>query len=82
MSLGAKLILLLHDLKQKRCDRCSLYYSKDHEECPHCSNMNDFALQEFLEERGINPNAKSGLGQFLLFAAVIMLVVFLISRYL
>ena len=44
--------------------------------------MNDFALQEFLEERGINPNAKSGLGQFLLFAAVIMLVVFLISRYL
>lgn len=82
MSLVAKLIVLLQDLNQKRCDRCSLHYGKDHDKCPHCSDMNDFALKAFLEERGIDPNAKSSLGQFLVFAAIIMLVIIILSKFL
>ena len=81
MSLVAKLYLLLKDLDRKRCVRCSLHYEKNHDKCPHCSDMNDFALKVFLDERGIDPNAKSGLGQFLLFAAIIMLVIFVLSKF-
>ena len=43
--------------------------------------MNDFALKAFLEEKGIDPDAKSGLGQFLVFAGVIMLIIFFIAKF-
>jgi len=42
--------------------------------------MDETRLQAFLEESGIDPNAKSGMGQFLLLAAVIVVVIFLLAR--
>jgi len=42
--------------------------------------MDEARLQAFLEESGIDPNAKSGMGQFLLLAAVIVVAIFLLSR--
>ncbi len=82
MYVPAKLILLIKDLSQKRCERCSLHYEKHHDQCPHCSDMNDFALNVYLKDRGIDPNAKSGLGQFLLFGAIIVLIIYFLSRFL
>ncbi len=79
---GGRLFLLLQDLNRKRCDRCSLHYEKHNDKCPHCSDMNDFELKVFLEEGGIDPNAKSGIGQFLIFAAIIILFIFLLSKIL
>jgi hypothetical protein len=80
MSLGARLYLLFQDLNQKRCERCSLHYKNNHDKCPHCSDMTDAALDVFLEERGIDPNAKSGLRHFIVFAAIIVLVIFFLSK--
>ena len=77
---GGRLLLLLQDLNRKKCDRCSLHYEKHHDRCPLCSNMNDFELKIYLEERGIDPNAKSGLGQLLIFAAIVALIIFLLSQ--
>ena len=82
MYVPGKLFLLLHDLNKKRCERCSLHYEKHHDKCPYCSEMNDFELKVFLEERGLDPNAKNGLGQFLIFAAIILLVIYFLSRLL
>ena len=44
--------------------------------------MNDFELNVFLEERGIDPNAKKGIGQFLIFAAIIIIFIFVLSQIL
>ena len=78
--LGARLILLLQDLNRKRCKRCSLHYERHHDKCPHCSKMNDVELEIYLENRDIDPNAKSGLYQFFIFAVIIIILIFLLSR--
>lgn len=80
MSLVARLILLIQERNQIKCTRCGLYYHKQHTQCPHCRDMDESRLQAFLEESGIDPEAKSGLGQFLLLAAIIVVVIFLLSR--
>lgn len=80
MSLVARLILLLQERNKIKCARCGLYYDKRHTQCPHCRNMDEARLKTFLEESGIDPEAKSGLGQFLVLAAVIVVVLFLLSR--
>ena len=80
MSLLARLILLMQERNQTRCKRCGLYYDRRHAPCPHCRDMSPARLKAFLEESGIDPEAKSGLGQFLVLAAVIVGVVFLLSR--
>ena len=44
MSLIAKLIMLRRDLKAKKpnhCDRCGLYYTDEHKECPHCKGLSN-----------------------------------------
>ena len=38
-------------------------------------------LQAFLEESGIDPQAKSGLGQFLVLAAIVVVAIFILSRF-
>lgn len=80
MSLLARLLLLWQERNQTRCARCGLYHNKQHPQCPHCRDMNAARLKVFLEESGIDPDAKSGLGQFLVLAAVIVVVIFLLSR--
>ena len=77
-----KLIVLLKDLSQKKCERCSLHYEKHHDQCPHCSDLDDIGLKVYFEDRGIDPNAKSGLGQFLFFGAIIVLIIYFLSRFL
>lgn len=79
MYVPGKLFLLLQDLNKKRCERCSLHYEKHHDKCPHCSDMNDFALKVYLEQRGLDPNAKDGLWSFIVFAGIVILVIFLLS---
>lgn len=80
MSLLARLILLMQERNKIRCRRCGLYYEKQLSQCPHCRDMNESMLKAFLEESGIDPAAKSGLGQFLVLAAIIVVVIFLLSR--
>ncbi len=80
MSLLARLILLRQELNKIRCGRCGLYYEKQHPQCPHCRDMNAARLKAFLEESGIDPAAKSGMGQFLVLAAIIVVAIFLLSR--
>jgi len=81
MSLIARLILLLQERNQIKCTRCGLYHDKRYTQCPHCRDMDAARLQAFLEESGIDPEAKSGVGQFLVLAVVVVVVVFLLSRF-
>ena len=80
MSLFARLILLWQERNQIRCGRCGLYHHKQHEQCPHCSHMNAAMLQAFLKESGIDPKAKSGLGQFFILVVAIVVAIYLLSR--
>jgi len=80
MSLIARLILLLQERNQIKCKRCGLYYHKQQPRCPHCRDMDEARLRVFLEESGIDPKAKSGLGQFLVLATIIVVVLLLLSR--
>ena len=82
MSVGARLILLWQELRQKKCVRCGLPLKDDPDKCPHCSGLDDLQLEQFLEERGIKFEKKGALGQFLIFAVIILLFIFIVSRIL
>lgn len=76
----ARLLVLLEDMKQKRCERCRLQYDGLHEQCPHCSGMNDTQLKIFLEERGMVPDAKSAVVPFSIFGSIILMIIILLSH--
>ena len=46
MSVGMSLALRAKQPKQKRCDRCDLYYPVSLDKCDHCSQLNDSQLSE------------------------------------
>ena len=77
-----RLILLREQLKQKKCERCGLHLGDDKNECPHCRGLNDMELERFLEEGGIKFEKESALPSFLLFAAIIVILIFLLSQIL
>lgn len=78
--LVARLLVLLEDRKQERCERCSFHYDGHHDECPHCEGMNDVQLKVFLEERGTDPDAKSAVASFCVFGAIILIIIFMLSH--
>ena len=53
MSLGARLYLLSKQITQKKCKRCGLPTSQPVKSCPHCSKLNNYELDRFLEENGL-----------------------------
>jgi len=77
-----RLILLREQLKQKKCERCGLPLGTDRKKCPHCSGLNDMELERFLEESGIKFEKEGALPNFLLFAAIIIILIFLFSQIL
>lgn len=82
MPVGARLIVLWQELRQKKCARCGLPLKGDSDKCPHCSGLDDLQLEQFLEENRIKFEKKGALGQFLIFAAIIILFIFIVSRIL
>jgi len=72
MSVGMSLAWRLKQRKQKRCDRCELYYDKSLEECAHCAELSDAQMVQFKAQNQNTLQENSSLGKYLLFVAVII----------
>lgn len=63
-------------LKEKRknqlkCERCSFFYDKTLESCPHCSGLKDYQLTLLLKKR---LNERMSIGRYMLVAAVLIML--------
>lgn len=65
--------------KQKRCDRCELYYSEFLDKCTHCSDLNETQLLmlKAKHQESLKLNAK--FGKYLIIAAVVIGVLLFVS---
>lgn len=79
MSVGMSLALLVKKLKEKHCDRCGLYYDGSLDKCVHCSELNDSQLLAFKNQYQNSLQGNSTFGKYLLFIAVILALILLLS---
>jgi len=79
MSVGMNLTLLIKKLKQKRCDRCNLYYDAELDQCIHCSELDDAQLLAFKVQHQNDLRSNSILGNYLLVSAIIIALILLLS---
>lgn len=79
MSVGMNLALLVKKLKQKRCDRCELYYDGSLDKCIHCSELNDSQLLAFKVQHQNSLRGNSIIGNYLLVSAMIVALILLLS---
>lgn len=54
------------------CQRCKLHYKIDINACPHCSDLTERELVEFLFRRDEELNAIAGLGRVFLVLALLV----------
>ena len=76
MSLGFNLAWRLKQPKQKRCQRCGLYYDKSLTLCAHCGQLSAVELTAFIAEHKATQQSNAGLGNYFIFVAII--IVFLL----
>lgn len=79
MSVGMSLAMRAKQPKQKRCDRCELYYPETLEKCDHCSELNDSQLEQLKQQHRETLDDNSSFGKYLLFASVIIGLLLLFS---
>ncbi len=79
MSVGMNLVLLVNKLRQKRCDRCGLYYDRSLGKCVHCSELNEYQLLAFKVQHQHSLQRNSTLGRYFLLSAVILALILLLS---
>jgi hypothetical protein len=65
--------------KQKRCDRCELYSPVSLNICVHCSELNESELEQLKEQHQETLEDNAIFGSFLLFCAVIIGLLLLLS---
>jgi len=61
--------------KQKKCERCGLFYFKTEEQCPHCSALKDHQVKKALTKRA---NFRLGLGKTMFIVAILIIVLMLL----
>lgn len=79
MSVGMSAAWRAKQPKQKRCDRCELYYTESLEKCVHCFEFNDSQLAQFKKQHQVTLHHNSTLGRYLLFGALILSLLLLLS---
>ncbi|WP_448548473.1 hypothetical protein [Thalassotalea fusca] len=79
MSVGMNLAWRLKQRKQKRCDRCELYYDKSLDKCPHCSELTDYQLVQFKAQQKETLQDTASFGKYLLIIAMIIGFLLLLS---
>jgi len=79
MSVGMSFVLRAKQPKQKRCDRCQLYYPASLEQCDHCSGLNNSQLAKLKAQHRETLKDNSTFGKYLLFGAVIIGLLLLFS---
>lgn len=75
------LALLIKKIQQKRCNRCELYYDGSLDKCVHCSYLNNSQLQVLKAQHQQNLESNSIFGKYLLFGAVIIVLILLLSVF-
>ena len=65
--------------KQKRCNRCELYTPEKDEQCIHCSELNESQLTQLKAQHQETLEDNSTFGKYLLFGAVIIGSLLLLS---
>jgi hypothetical protein len=65
--------------KQTQCQRCDLYYPESLAQCVHCSELDDIQLSAFKLAHHETLQDNSKLGSYLLFGAVIIGLLLLLS---
>lgn len=81
IGLGVQLAQLQKQGPSEECKRCGLsFLKKQHEQCPHCADLDDNQLKTLLErvERESRGNAALGL-KFLLVAFILIVFIVLIN---
>jgi hypothetical protein len=79
MSVGMSLAMRAKQPKQKRCDRCELYSPESLDKCIHCGELNDSQLVAFKAQHQKTLQDNSTFGKYLLFGAVIIGLLLLLS---
>lgn len=80
---GAKLADVLKQKPTKPCLRCGLHYEQeDHNQCPHCSSLNDSELAKLQQTMQAEKRGNHYLGmKFLAISLVLgVFLLFLISQ--
>ena len=72
MSVGMSAAWRAKQPKQKRCERCELYYAELLDKCEHCSELNDSQLVQLKAQHQETLQSNSSFGKYLLFGAVII----------
>ena len=62
--------------KQTLCVRCDLRYKKDLTSCPHCSEVDDNNLADYLKNRG---KFRVGLGKVMFFTALVIMLLLMVN---
>lgn len=65
--------------KQKRCDRCELYYAESLVKCVHCSELSNSQLAQLKEQHQDTLQNNFMLGKYLIFGSVIIGILLLFS---
>lgn len=65
--------------KQKYCDRCGLYYPESLVKCDHCSDLNESQLAQLKAKHQETLQDNSTFGKYLLFTAVVIGLLLLLS---
>ncbi|ALO34684.1 hypothetical protein CMT41_08090 [Colwellia sp. MT41] len=79
MSVGMSLALRAKQPKQKRCDRCELYYPESLDKCDHCAELNNSQLAQLKAQHQETMEENTTFGKYLLFGAAIIGLLLLLS---
>lgn len=79
MSLGLSTAWRSKQPKQKRCDRCELYFPKSLAKCIHCSALDGSELAKLKAQHQATLEDNSTFGKYLLFGAAVIGLLLLVS---
>jgi len=79
MTVGMSFALRAKQPKQKRCDRCELYYPESLAQCDHCAELDNLELAKFKAQHQETLQGNSSFGKSLFFAAAIIALLLLFS---
>lgn len=79
MSIGLTSAWRAKQLKQKRCQRCGLFYAQSLDKCSHCADLNGAELARLKKQHQEIQRDNSTFGQYLFFAAAIIGLLLLLS---
>ena len=79
MSIGMSAAWRAKQPKQKRCDRCELYFPESLDKCIHCSGLNESELVKLKAQHQETLEDNSAFGKYLLFGAAIIGLLLLLS---